>query len=182
MFMVLAAISAIFRNNALGVASVNSCVAVGSIPNLTAACGNTSGHYATRIFNCSYRFMWGALIRNAVGDAATGATVRYSTDASSFALAAGTSYTYKFDGSNTAFKAELTSTLAKRLLWAGVQREHRGAAKLRSRAVQGAGWLARTKFSDVQFVRLNAWSVGTDYFRRLQPRPEHLSYPIGDGG
>lgn len=102
-------ISAIFRNNALGVESVNS--ALQSVdPSLTTACGNTGPTYP--FFNCSYRFMWGALIRNAVGDAATGATVRYNTDASSFTLAAGASYTYKFDGSNTAFKDELTSTLA----------------------------------------------------------------------
>ncbi len=102
-------ISAIFRNNALGVDSVNSALQAVD-PNLTTACGNTAGH-TYPFFNCSYRFMWGALVRNAVGDAATGADVRYNSTTLT-ALAAGTTYTYKFDGSNTAFKDELTSTLA----------------------------------------------------------------------
>lgn len=106
----LGGISAIFRNNALGVTSVNA--ALQSLdPNLTTACGNGASH-SLPYFNCSYIFMWGSLVRGNIGDAATGANVRYNTDASSYALLAGTTYTYKMDASSVAFRDELTSSLA----------------------------------------------------------------------
>lgn len=104
----LGGISAIFRNNALGVTSVNS--ALQSLdPTLTTACGNTAGH-SLPYFNCSYRFMWGALVRNNIGDAATGADVRYNSTTLT-TLTAGTSYTYKISADNAAFAQELATSL-----------------------------------------------------------------------
>lgn len=105
----IGAISAIFRDNQIGLPGVNT--AIGGIdPALTTVCGNASG-LTYPYFGCSYRFMWGALVRNVIGDAATGADVRYNSSTLTN-LTAGATYTYKIDASNTKFAQDLTDTLA----------------------------------------------------------------------
>jgi hypothetical protein len=104
-------ISAIFNESSTGVVGVNRALqSIDSGLTGTGVCGNSAA-MAYPYFGCSYRFMWGALIKGAIGDAPTGALVHYNGGGDSN-LGAAAAYTYSMKTQNSAYSQELATTLA----------------------------------------------------------------------
>ncbi len=104
----LGLISSIFNNNVVGLAALNDSISRAD-SNLTSICGNLVSHSYSH-FDCSYRFMWAALIAGNIGDSPTGTIIRHNGTADS-TLGASGSFTYRLNGSNLQFSQELASSL-----------------------------------------------------------------------
>ncbi len=104
----LGLIASIFNDNATGLPGVNGTINRADA-NLTNICGNTVSH-SYRHFDCSYRFMWAAMIAGNIGDSPTGTIVRHNGTADS-TLGASGSFTYRLNGSNLQFSQELANSL-----------------------------------------------------------------------
>ena len=96
-------ISTIFNESRLGYDGVNQALAVLD-PTLTglANCGTTTGLTYT-FFQCSYRYFWGALVNQAIGDVVTGVQVRYNIATDFSQLTTSSLYPYRFRTDNATF-------------------------------------------------------------------------------
>jgi hypothetical protein len=104
----LGLISAIFRENQVGLAAVNSAIQ-GSDPELLTLCRNNSG-LTYPYFGCTYRYMWGTLLSaTGPGGSPTSTQVVYNTTTEGY-LQVGTK-PYQMDVSNSSFLHEITQTL-----------------------------------------------------------------------
>ncbi|GAB4428827.1 MAG: hypothetical protein OHK0011_11040 [Turneriella sp.] len=104
----LGLISSIFNNNVVGLAGINDSISSADA-GLTGICGNTVSH-SYRHFDCSYRFMWAALIAGNIGDSPTGTIIRHNGSADS-TLGASGNFTYRLNAGNLQFSQELASSL-----------------------------------------------------------------------
>lgn len=105
----LGGIASIFNNNAVGLDGVNSALSALDTSLLT-NCGST-GALSYPHFACSYRFMWGSMANNVIGDSPDGVRVIYNGSASAPLSIAG-NYNYKSTPATQAYKQELADSLA----------------------------------------------------------------------
>jgi hypothetical protein len=104
----LGLISAIFQQNQVGLAGVNSAIQ-GSDSELLTLCRNNSG-LTYPYFGCTYRYMWGTLLSaTGPGGSPTSTHVVYNM-VNEGNLQVGTK-TYQLDVSNSSFLNEITQTL-----------------------------------------------------------------------
>ncbi|HRP68369.1 MAG TPA: hypothetical protein PLY93_02435 [Turneriella sp.] len=105
----LGIIGSIFKGTHNGVPGVNTALEA-TDTKLLANCGNTATLPYPH-FSCSYRFMWGAMVNNTLGDSPAGVRVVFNGAASANLAVSGT-YTYALTPANIEYKNELANSLA----------------------------------------------------------------------
>jgi len=103
-------IAAVFHNHITDVAGVDSALA-GVDTALVANCGTTTS-LVYPAFGCSYRFLWGALIKGSLGTSPAGATIHYNGLADSTLVQSG-AYDYALKPATSNYSVQLATSLVQ---------------------------------------------------------------------